>query len=160
MYCSSHVERGGVQIEDSVAVAGDLRRVGFAVEHPEPATVAFRGFDLEPPRCKGEQVGRQRFGFGVSDACPPVLESPPRLGTVAERVPSFRHIERQRVSALQVRLVEAGKRQTCARWHEQRVHEVRIAIERGVSGDETERDLVGSLAQIRRSNHDVIVGSR
>ena len=60
------LERGGVQIEDRVAVARDLRRVGFAVEHPERPAVALGGLDLEAAGGEREQVGRQRLGFGES----------------------------------------------------------------------------------------------
>ena len=55
------VERRGVQIEDRVAVARDLRGVGLAVEHPERAAVPLGGLDLEPARGEREEIGRDRL---------------------------------------------------------------------------------------------------
>ena len=54
-------ERARVQIEDRVAVARHLGRVGLAMEHPEGAAVAFRGLDLEIAGDERDEIGRQRL---------------------------------------------------------------------------------------------------
>ncbi len=153
-------QRRGVQIEDRVAVASHLLRVRFAMEHPQLASTAFGGFHREPPRGEREQVGRDRTGFGKGPTDARSLRGPLLLGAVRDRLPAGRRIQRQLIARLQVRLVEAGERQTCARRHEQRVHELGIAIEREVARVERQRELVGAAPQRRGGKHDVLVTDR
>ena len=56
-------ERRGMQVEDRVAISGDLLRVGFAMEHPEGAAVPLGALDLELPGGEREQVGRRSAAF-------------------------------------------------------------------------------------------------
>ena len=63
-------ERRGVQVEDGVAVARDLGRVGLAVEHPELAAVPLRRLDRKPAGHEREQIGRNRLGLGEPHARP------------------------------------------------------------------------------------------
>ena len=100
------------------------------------------------PGGKRKQIGRQRLRFREADrTCGRRALVRVDLGAVGERLPAGGNVERQRVARLQIRLIEAGKGQPRARRHEQRVHEVRVAVERRVAGGERDRDLVRALAQ-------------
>ena len=144
-----------MQIEDRVAVARDLGGVGLAVEHPErrPLRSAVSIWNRPAANAKRYVGSGCVSAKRIADA-PPALLDPRRLGAVGQRLPARRDLERQRVSRLQIRLIEAGKRQPRARRHEQRVHELRIAIERRVAGVEPKRDLVFALRADRQARID------
>ena len=138
-----------MQIEDRVAVARDLRGVGFAMEHPERAAVALGALDRELAGGEGEQIGRERLRLGearrasVRRVARASISAPLR-----DRLPAVGHVERQRPSRLEIRLVEAGERLVRARRHEDRVEEIVVAVERGAAGIEVERQAV--LAGLER----------
>ncbi len=62
----------------------------------------------------------------------------------------------ERPARLQIRLIEAGKREVGARRHEQRVQKLRMSIEGRVAGDELDCDLVSAFSQMVRGNNNVI----
>ncbi len=153
-------QRRGVEVEDGVAVARDLLLVGLAVEHPERAAVALRGLDLERARGKGEEIGGDRLGFRVADLEPRPLNFARDLRAVGHRLPARRNRQRQRVAGLEIRLIEAGERQVRTRRHEERVHELGVAVERRVARAEHDgHDVLGAGRRRERSdgNHDVAV---
>ncbi len=149
------LERAGVQIEDRVAIARHLGRVGFAMEHAEGAAVAFRGLDLEVAGDERDEIGRQRLGLRERHytvgrhPAPGCLTSaaPRQLGAIRRRLPFRRMLERQRPAALEVGLIEHRKRQPRPRRHEQRVEEIVAAIERRVAGIEGDANRVGARRQ-------------
>ena len=130
------VERRGVQIEDRVAVPRDLLRVGFAVEHPERAAVALGPLHRKPAGREREQIRGDRLRLGEGDPRSPVERFARDLRAVGERLPSHRHLERQRPARFEIRLVEAGKGLVRACGDENRVEEVVVAVERRVAGVE------------------------
>ena len=134
--------------------AGRRSRRGCAPPWPRRSrdgTSASRGRRVRrsPPEPAGrerEQIGRQRLGLGkrerASSAAAPSPAVPRQRRAVAHRLPARGHGERERVARLQVRLVEAGKRQLRPRRDEQRVEELVVAVQRLVAGDEVHRQLV------------------
>ena len=133
-------QRGCVQVEDRVAVARHLLRVGFAVEHAKRPAVALGRFDREPAGGEREEVGRERLVSANR-----TLTRSPRaradLGAVRNRLPCRRQRQRQRVARLEVRLVEAREREVRAGRHEDRVEKIGIPIEGCIAGakDDVER---------------------
>ena len=65
------LQRRGVQVEDRVAVAGDFRGVGLAVQHPDLPSVARGRLDREPAGDEREQIRRQRLRLREADAAAP-----------------------------------------------------------------------------------------
>ena len=64
------IQRGGMEVEDGIAVPLDLRFVRFAMEESEAATVPHRILDFESARGKGEQVGADRLRLGEGERRP------------------------------------------------------------------------------------------
>jgi hypothetical protein len=153
-------ERRRVQIEDRVAVARDLRRIRFAVKHAELPAVPLRRLDLEPARAEREQVCRQRRRLREPQPEPPAVRGASGFRAVGDRLPSVRNHQGEAVLCLDVWRIEAGKREPRARRHEQRVHELGVAVQRRVAGGEVEGDLVRARAQRRGGNDDVLVRGR
>ena len=153
-------ERRGVQVEDRIAVPRDFCRVGLAMEHPKRAAPTFGGLDRESSGGKREEVRGQRLGFRKRQADPAVGLAASRLDAVGDRHPPGGHVQTERPARLQIRLIETGERPVCPCRHEECVEEIRMAIERVVAGDEIDEDLVPTLAQIFRGEHDVIGDDR
>jgi hypothetical protein len=151
------LKRRRVQVEDRLAVARDFRGVGFAMQHAERAAVPLRPFHAELPRGKREQVGRDRLGLGKAKPGPSVFGDPRALFAVGQRLPAIRHVERQRPSRFEIRLIEAGEREVRAGGHEDRVEKIIGAIERHVARVEVERDAVIAGAQGSRRHDQVPV---
>ena len=116
--------------------------------------------DREAAGRKREEIGRERFGFSKREVDLPVFLAPRRLGAVGDRLPAGRHLQPQRPARLQVGLIENRERQVSARRHEQRVEELRVAIERLVAGDEVDEDFVTAFQQGLRWQDDVIGNDR
>jgi hypothetical protein len=87
-------ERGGMQVENRVAVSRHLRRIRLAVKHSEPSSVAGGGFDLITPRGKCEQIGRQRIGFRKPNRRAATGSRSLEFRRVGERFPAGRNVER------------------------------------------------------------------
>src|SRR4029077_15766315 len=62
----------------------------------------------------------------------------------------------ERETRLEVRLIEAGKREMRPRGHKQRVHKVRIPIERRVARAEADLDDIVFRREFCRWNEDVV----
>ena len=150
-------QRRGMQIEDRVAIARDLRGVGLAVEHAVRAAVALSRLDRKPPRREREQVSRDRLRLGEPHADSPIVRLASYLGAVRDRFPPFRDVEGQRPFALEIRLVDAGKHQMCTGRHEDRVEEIRVAVQRRVSRREREGQPILANRQRLTRNDDVPV---
>jgi len=67
------------------------------------------------------------------------------------------HFQRQREAGFQVGLVEAGERQLRPGGNKKGVEKFVVAIERFVSAEKLDIDLVGSGSRLRRRNHQVTV---
>ena len=117
--------------------------------------LALGRLDREPAGGEREQIGRQRLRLGEREREPARRLASRRFGAVGDRLPSRRHVERQRPARLEVRLVEAGNARCARAGHEQRVEEVGVAVERGVAGDEIDRDLVVAARRAAGGKHDV-----
>ena len=82
----------------------------------------------------------------TSDCCRASFTLRAGLGAVGKRLPPLRHLEAQRPSRLEIRLIEDREREMRPRRHEQRVEKLGIAIECRVAGGELDFDLVLSRA--------------
>ena len=153
-------DRGRVEIENRVAVARDLGGIGLAVEHAERAALPFGGLDRETARGKREEIGRQRLGFGKGQAQPALGFASCRFGAVRDRLPGGRQVQAEGPARLQVGLIEAGERQVRPRRNEERVEELGLSIERRVSGDEVDGDLVAAGLEMLRRNHEMVGDDR
>ncbi len=123
------VERRRMEIEDRVAIAGDLGRVGFAMEHPHRAAVAFGALDGELPCGEREEIGRNRLCLRERHPRQALLRRPRHFSAVRERLPAFRHLKRQRPARFQIGLIETGKRLVRAGGDENCVEEFVVAVE-------------------------------
>src|SRR6266850_1374208 len=132
------VERCGVQIEDRVAVAADFLRVCFAMEHPEGAAVAHGLFENERARREREEVRGERSGFGEGEPRAATTRGPRGFLTVRHRLPAGGHVENERPSGFQVRLIETGEGLMRPGWDEDGVEEVVVPVERRIAGVEVE----------------------
>ncbi len=146
-----------MEVEDRLAVARDLRRIGLTMEHRELASGPLRGLGLKPSGRKREQIGRNRRRLAEADRRRRAARLARLLGGVGDRAPALRNVQRQRESCLQVRLVEAWEGEPRPGRHEQRVHELGIAVERQVAAGERQAHLVGAGAEHRRGNDEVLV---
>ena len=146
-----------MEVEDRLAVAPDLRRIGLTMEHRELASGPLRGLGLKPPGRKREQIGRNRRRLAEADCRRRAARLARLLGGVGDRAPALRNVQRQRESCLQVRLVEAWEGEPRPGRHEQRVHELGIAVERQVAAGERQAHLVDAGAKHRRGNDEVLV---
>ena len=151
------LDGGGVEVEDRLAVARDLRRIGLTMEHRELASGPLRGLDLKTSGRKREQVGRNRRRLAEANRRRRAARFARLFGGVGDRAPALGNVQRQRESCLQVRLVEAWKGEPRPGRHEQRVHELGIAVERQVAAGERQVHLVGAGAEHRRGNDEVLV---
>ena len=153
------LERRRVQIEDGVAVPFHLGCVRFAVEQAELAAVPDSGLDGELACDEREQIRGQRLRLGKLDTASRRLRMrTSHFGTIGNRLPVCGNVQRERVPSLQVRLVEAGKRQVGAGGHEQRVQELVVSIERFVTRGEDDGHLVRPrLRRIGREYHVTVL---
>ena len=158
MYCSSHASaaacRSKIASRLRATLAASVSRWNIRNVRPLRSAVSTENL----PGGEREQIGRDRLRFGEADRasgrpCASRATSAP-LASASQPVGN---VERQRPARLQVRLVEAGKRQVRARRHEDRVEEIVVAVERGVAGVEVERQAVLAGKQRFRRHDDVTV---
>ena len=110
-----------MKVEDRLAVPRHLRGVGLAVKHSETPAVPFRRLDLKASRREGEEIRRERLRLGESQADPIARRLAPDLFAVGERRPRRGDLEAEGVLRLEIGLIEAGERETCPGWNEERV---------------------------------------
>jgi hypothetical protein len=146
-----------MQVEDGVAVARHLGRVGLAVEHAKGAAGALGCVEFEIADDKREQICRERFGLGEADRHALALLMALQFGAVAHRLPLRWRVERQRPTGLQIRLIEHRQRQVGAGRHEEGIQKIRVSVERRVAGRELNRDLVGARLEHGGRDDDVPV---
>lgn len=85
---------------------------------------------------------------------------PPDLPAVRHGRPASRDVERQPPSRLQVRLIEAGKRQRRAGGHEEGIQELVLPVQGRVAGRELKADVVSASHQATGRKEDVSVLDR
>ena len=145
-----------MKIENSLLVAFDLFRIRFPMQHPVPASVAFRGLDLESAGGKGEQVGRNRLGFRVASPHTVAQLLAESFFGIRYGLPVFRNSQLKGKTGLQIRLIEARKCKMRSSRNEKGVHEIRTAIERSVTGAETDLDRIVFRRKLGAWDDDVI----
>ena len=132
--------------------------VGFPMQHPERASVALGVFNEKGPGGERKQIRGNRLGFGV----PRWTWSSSRHRVAAPRHSqcachaggtSSSSVNRR----LQIRLIEAGKREVRPGRHEKRVHEIGRPVQRQVAAGERQAHFVGAGAEHRRGNDEVLV---
>ena len=151
------LEGAGVQVEDRLAIARHLGRVGLAVEHAERSAVAHRGLDFEVACDESHEIGRQPLSLRKRDDGAVARDRARQLGPVGRRLPLRGVLQRHRPSSLEVRLIKHRERQPRPRRHEQGVEEIDAAVERCIAGGELDTDLVGARDERLRRRHDVAV---
>src|SRR5690606_23736282 len=111
----------------------------------------------EPSGREREEVSRNRLGGREADADAIAALGALELGPVGYGLPRRRNRQLQREPRFQVRLIETGKRFVCPRRNEDRVEEIRIAVERRVAGTERQLEDVLACADAVRRDDDVPV---
>ena len=150
-----------VQIEDGVQIAGHLRGIGLAMEHPEGAPAPLRLLDLKIPHGKGEEIGRDRLRFPEDVPGPSsVQELLGYLRAIGYRHPLGRNLKRHAERCLQIRLIENRKRKMGPVGNEQRVEEIRISVEGLVAGLELDADFIVRVRRERGAVDGHVVEDR
>src|SRR5439155_8910998 len=134
-----------------------LLRVRLAMVHVKCPAVALGGLDLEFPHCKCEQISRDGFCFRVPDVHAIACGLAPRLDAVRYRLPCGWNVELESVTGLQIRLVEAREGEVRAGRNKKGVHELGIAVERRISGFESDLNAVFTWSEEFLRNHDMSV---
>ena len=150
-------QRRRVEVEDGVAVAGELFGVGLAVIHRHRPPVAHGGLRLEAARGEGEEVRRERLRLGEAEGRAVARRVRLRDRPVRHGLPAFGHVEREAEPRLQVRLVEDREGKAGAVGDEERVEEVVVPVERALSRDEADGDRVLPFDERRRGKDEVVV---
>ena len=112
------------------------------MEHTIYSALALGGLELKLARGEGEEIRRDRLGFSVLDSNPIAGSFTRSLRAVCNRLPVGGNRQLQGVARLQIRLIKARKCEMRAGRDKQRVHEIRIAIQWGISGTEHDLDRV------------------
>ena len=157
-------QRRRVLVKEHVAIAREARSVGLAMEHPELAPVARRHLHREPAGHKREEIARQGRRLGELDArssrrCR-VPGGAGHFPAVGHHRPFLRNLQRQRITGLEIRLVEQREGEPRPGWHKQGVEKVVGAVQRLVAGDELDGDLVAAGTGGGSGDHEVPVLER
>src|SRR2546427_9148250 len=145
-----------MKIENRIAIASDLLRVGFAMEHAKHAAVALGGFHFELSCGESKDVGRDRLGFGIANADTITGRFVKGLSAVGDGLPVRGNRQLESEAGLQIRLIEAGKSEVRARRDEKRIHEIGIAIQGCIACPESDFDGVLAEREFFLRDDDVI----
>ena len=127
-----HPVQGAVDLPENLGQLFLLCGIGFPVKDVDGLSFAVEISDVPPSRREGEEIGRQKDAFLEADVLPPGREAFFLHRTVGDGHPFFGDIQCKGEPCLQVGLVEAGKQRPGPVGDQERIQELRSAVERSV----------------------------